>query len=252
MNAEPAMARSVVVIMAKEPAAGRTKTRLSPPLSPSDAARLYEAMLGDTIALVSSVRGVRLALAITPVGAIEAWRPRLPGDALLLPVDGATVGACLSEATRRVFAAGFSRVIAINSDGPTLPAARIEQADALLERTDVVLGPSEDGGYYLIGLRHPGPDLFRDIAWSTAHVMAQTLERVEKLGRSVALLAPWYDIDTAADVERLRAELARLPADALPWTRRFFAGGWAGMARGLEANRLPTTTGGSPNEETSR
>ena len=252
MTALPATARSVVVIMAKEPAAGRTKTRLSPPLSASGAARLYEALLSDTIGLVSCVRGVRLALAMTPASAIEAWRPWLPADALLLPVDGATVGVCLSEVTGRLFAAGFSRVIALNSDGPTLPASCIEQADALLERTDVVLGPSEDGGYYLIGLRNPGPDVFRDIAWSTAHVMAQTLERVAGLERSVAVLAPWYDIDTAADLERLRVELVRLPADALPWTRRFFAGSGSAMASARKASRVPAKLTGSRQEEISR
>jgi hypothetical protein len=238
MSADSGMAGSVVVIMAKEPAAGRTKTRLSPPLSPSGAARLYAALLSDTFALVSRVRGVRLALAMTPATAIEAWQALLPGDPLLLPVDGATVGVCLSEVTRRSFAAGFSHVIALNSDGPTLPASRIEQADALLEHTDVVLGPSEDGGYYLVGLRNPVPDLFRDIAWSTAHVMAQTLDRIAKLGLSVALLEPWYDVDTAADLERLRAEIACLHPDALPATRQFFAGTGSSGARERKASRV--------------
>jgi rSAM/selenodomain-associated transferase 1 len=212
-----------VVIMAKEPVAGRTKTRLSPPWSPADSARLYEALLGDTIALVSGVRGARLALAVTPASAVDRWRPTLPGDAVLLPVDGATVGDCLREAFHQLFDAGFASVIAINSDGPTLPAARVEQAAAWLAHTDVILGPSDDGGYYLIGLRRPQPDLFRDIAWSTADVMAQTLERVAALKSSVAVLAPWYDIDTAADVERLRAEVAGLPAGVLCCTRQFFA-----------------------------
>lgn len=252
MIAEPAMTSSVVVIMAKDPAPGRTKTRLTPPLSPQDAARLYEAMLGDTITLVSSVRGVRLALAITPASALERWRPRLPADALLLAVDGATVGVCLSEATRRLFDAGFSHVIAINSDGPTLPPARIEHADVLLEGTDVVLGPSDDGGYYLIGVRHPWPGLFSGINWSTAGVMAQTLERVATLGRTVALLESWYDIDTAADVERLQAELTRLPADALPWTRRFFADTRAAMARGADARWFRPTTDPSRGQEIDR
>lgn len=250
MSAEPAMARAVVVIMAKEPAAGRTKTRLSPPLSPSGAARLYEALLADTITLVASVRGVRVALAITPASAIESWRSRLPCDALLLGVDGATIGDCLGEATRQLFDAGFSRVMVINSDGPTLPAARIEEAHALLDQSDVVLGPSDDGGYYLIGLRRTDPGLFKDISWSTAHVMAQTLERAEALGRSVAVLAPWYDIDTPADVERLRAELVCLPADALPWTRRFFAG--AASASGPVPHILSTFRAGSVQEEHSR
>jgi rSAM/selenodomain-associated transferase 1 len=223
MSREQALRRSVVVIMAKRPEVGRTKTRLCPPLSPSGAAELYEALLNDTIALVSSLQGIRLAVAVTPPAAIIGWQPGVPEDALLLPVAGADIGVCLSQATGRLFAEGFARVLALNSDGPTLPAAHLERARSLLERSDVVLGPSEDGGYYLVGLRRPSPDLFRDIAWSTARVMPQTLDRAVALGLSVALLPSWYDIDTGADLERLRAELACLPRHALAWTRRFIA-----------------------------
>jgi len=217
------MRLSVVVIMAKQPAVGRTKTRLCPPLSPSDAAELSGALLQDTITLVSRVRRVSLAVAITPAAAVDAMRPSMPGDAILVPVEGADIGACLSQATNHLFAEGFCRVLALNSDGPTLPAAHIEEAEALLDRSDVVLGPSEDGGYYLVAMRRPAPGLFCDIAWSTPRVTAQTLDRAAALGLSVALLPPWYDVDTAADLERLRAELACLPSRALACTRRFFA-----------------------------
>jgi len=239
MSGEQALRRSVVVIMAKHPEVGRTKTRLCPPLSPSGAAELYEALLNDTITLVSCLQGIRLAVAVTPAAAVTAWRPGVPEGALLLPVEGADIGVCLSQATGHLFAEGFSRVLALNSDGPTLPAAHIERAEALLERSDVVLGPSEDGGYYLVGLRRPSPDLFRDIAWSTACVMAQTLDRAAALGLSVALLPSWYDIDTAADLERLRAELACLPPHTLAWTRRFFVQHEVPSGMALDASRLP-------------
>ena len=215
--------RSVVVIMAKQPAAGRTKTRLCPPLSPTDAAELSEALLHDMVTLVSSVGGVELAVAVTPPAAIEMLRPALPAGSLLEPVEGANLGHCLSQATGRLFADGFSHVMALNADGPTLPGVYIERADALLEQNDLVLGPTEDGGYYLVGLRRPCPDLFRDIAWSSARVMLQTVERAAALGCLTALLPPWYDIDTAADLERLRMELTRLPHRAATHTRRFFA-----------------------------
>jgi glycosyltransferase A (GT-A) superfamily protein (DUF2064 family) len=150
-------------------------------------------------------------------------RQSVPRESLLVPVEGADIGVCLSQATGQLFAGGSCRVISLNSDGPTLPAAYIERAVALLEQSDVVLGPSEDGGYYLVGLRRPCPDMFLDIAWSTARVAAQTLERAAALGLTVALLPPWYDVDTAADLERLRAELAGLPPHALTCTRKFFA-----------------------------
>jgi rSAM/selenodomain-associated transferase 1 len=221
------MGDPVLVIMAKQPAVGRTKTRLCPPLTPAEAAALYEALLRDTIGLVASLKGVRLAIAVTPPEAIGDFRRISPTDAILLPVAGADIGECLDQVLGHLLAAGhstanFQRAIALNSDGPTLPVAYLRQAIARLEGADVVLGPSEDGGYYLIGLTQPRPELFRGIEWSTERVTAQTLARAEAMGLSVALLPPWYDVDTAADLDRLRAELAALPAEVLPHTRRFF------------------------------
>jgi rSAM/selenodomain-associated transferase 1 len=220
----------VLVIMAKEPAVGQTKTRLCPPLTCAEAAALYEAMLRDTIELVAGpsaslragLEGVRLAIAVTPPGAADSFRRISPPDAILLPVAGADIGDCLNQVLGRLLADGHSRAIALNSDGPTLPVATLCQAIAWLNGADVVLGPSEDGGYYLIGLTQPRPELFRGIEWSSERVTAQTLARAEAMGLRVALLPPWYDVDTAADLDRLRAELATLPAEALPHTRRFF------------------------------
>ena len=180
--------RPVVVVMAKEPVAGRAKTRLSPRLSPLDAARLSSALLDDTISLVSRLRHVHLALAITPGSAVETWGRTLDGEALLLGIDGRDIGECLCEATGRLFGSGFSPVLALNADSPHLPAARLDRAFACLEDTDVVIGPSDDGGYYLVGLRRPCPGLFSGIAWSSAHVREQTLARADALNCSTALL----------------------------------------------------------------
>jgi glycosyltransferase A (GT-A) superfamily protein (DUF2064 family) len=105
-----------------------------------------------------------------------------------------------------------------------LPAEYVERAVDLLTNSDVVIGPAEDGGYYLIGLRQKHPGLFSDIAWSSSRVAAQTLERAATLGLTAARLPPWYDVDTPADLERLRAELVSLPPDVVPHTRRFLAG----------------------------
>jgi len=233
------MGRTAVVIMAKEPAAGRTKTRLCPPLSPLEAAELSEALLLDTIDLVSRLTGVWLGVAVTPASAVAAFRVRVPHDALVLAAEGEDIGACLSQITGQLLAEGASRVMAVNSDGPTLPPAYLEQARALLDHHDVVLGPSEDGGYYLVGLRHPAPGIFHGIAWSTARVMAQTLERAATLGLSVALLPPWYDVDTGADLERLRADLRILPLPTLPSTRRFFDARRADSKAARDAGQMP-------------
>ena len=213
----------VLVIMAKEPAVGLTKTRLCPPLTPTEAAALYEAMLRDTIGLVAGLEGVRLAIAVTPPEATDSFRRISPPDVILLPVAGADIGDCLSQVLGRLLADGHSQAIALNSDGPTLPAAYLRQAIARLNGADVVLGPSEDGGYYLIGLKQPRPERFRGIEWSSERVTAQTLARAEAMGLRVALLPRWYDVDTTADLDRLRAEVATLPGGALPHTRRFLA-----------------------------
>jgi hypothetical protein len=112
-------------------------------------------------------------------------------------------------------------VIAINSDGPTLPPEYLLEAFADLDEVDVVLGPSEDGGYYFIGYAQPRPALYADITWSTPQVTPQTLARAAALGLTVAQSPPWYDVDTIADLERLRVELTNLPPERLIHTRTF-------------------------------
>jgi rSAM/selenodomain-associated transferase 1 len=210
-----------LVIMAKAPAVGRTKTRLCPPLTPARAAQLYEALLRDTIHLAAGVEGVQLAIALTPPEATDLFERWSPPGTLLFPVSGADIGACLDRVLGSLLDAGHTGVMALNSDGPTLPAAHLRQALDQLDQADVVLGPGEDGGYYLVGQRAHHPRLFYDIDWSTARVLPQTLARAESLGLSVALLPPWYDVDTAPDLDRLRAEVETLPPEAVPHTRRF-------------------------------
>jgi rSAM/selenodomain-associated transferase 1 len=212
-----------LVIMAKQPAVGRTKTRLCPPLAPVEAVALYEALLRDTIMLATSLVGVRLAIAVTPPEAIDAFRRISPPGTLLLPIAGKDIGDCLNQALGRLLTTGYAPAIAMNSDGPTLPADYLRQAVAHLNDVDVVLGPSEDGGYYLIGLSQPQPELFVDVEWSSERVTAQTLARADAMGLRVAVLPPWYDVDTVHDLGRLQADLASLPVGALPHTRRFFA-----------------------------
>ncbi|UCC63727.1 MAG: TIGR04282 family arsenosugar biosynthesis glycosyltransferase [Anaerolineae bacterium] len=210
-----------LVIMAKEPAVGQTKTRLCPPLTLEQAAALYEALLRDTIGLAASVEGVQLAIAVTPPTAIGTFRPWCPPGAILLPIAGVDIGDCLNQVLSHLLASGYAGAMALNSDGPTLPIGHLRQAVARLDEADIVLGPGEDGGYYLIGLKEPHPGLFQEIDWSTARVTAQTLARAERLDLSVTLLPAWYDVDTATDLDRLRAELATLPPDAVPYTRHF-------------------------------
>jgi glycosyltransferase A (GT-A) superfamily protein (DUF2064 family) len=139
----------------------------------------------------------------------------------LLPQRGEGLSDALSGAAATLLADGFDQVALISSDNPTLPSGYVVQAFAALPDADAVLGPAEDGGYYLIALRQPHPGLFQDITWSTAVVFEQTLARAAALGLRVAITPPWYDVDDLAAFHRLRAELAASAGGVATHTRRF-------------------------------
>ncbi|HMA37077.1 MAG TPA: TIGR04282 family arsenosugar biosynthesis glycosyltransferase [Chloroflexia bacterium] len=215
--------------MAKQPQAGAVKTRLCPPLTPAGALALYEAFLHDTIALVATActlaGDVTPALAYAPAGAHDYFRACTPDRFVLLPQHGADLGERLSRLPAQAAARGYGPVAMIDSDSPTLPPAYAAQAFAALARADVdvVLGPCRDGGYYLIGMKAPQPALFRAIPWSTDQVTRATLAAAARAGLRVVCLPAWYDADTAADLETLRATLAADPARA-PHTHEVLAG----------------------------
>jgi uncharacterized protein len=215
--------QSAIIIMAKQPRPGKTKTRLCPPFTPDSAAALFEALLKDTIHLVNGQPGVQLAVAISPPEAMGYFQSITPPGALLLPVEGANIGECLEKALAELLGMGFPKAIALNADGPSLPPAYLAQAVQALDEHEVVLGPDEDGGYYLIGFRGECAPVFHDVLWSTDQVLQKTLAHTARLGVKTALLPEWYDVDTPADARRLHAELTRLPDARLPHTRLFFA-----------------------------
>jgi rSAM/selenodomain-associated transferase 1 len=215
------MSNPILVIMAKEPQVGYTKTRLCPPLTLDQAAQLYQALLKDSIVLASCLDGIDLAIAVTPPESIDYFKSISPPQTLLVPVDCIDIGDCLAQVLGNLLNLGYPAALAFNADGPSVPSAYIKAAVDLLSDYDVVLGPSEDGGYYLVGLKRLHQDIFMGISWSTPLVLNQTLIKIQELGLEVKLLPPWYDVDTAADLERLRSELAKLPPKDLVHTRRF-------------------------------
>jgi uncharacterized protein len=215
------MNSSALIIMAKEPQVGATKTRLCPPLTLADAAKLYEVLLWDTIKMVSDISDIDLAIAITPPESTTYFQQISPEGTQLIPVGCADIGECLTYVLGKLLAIGYKRVIALNSDGPSLPPEYIYQAEQSLDHHDLVFGPAEDGGYYLVGFKEMYVEIFSGIEWSTPQVLLQTLQKVTALGLSVQLLPPWYDIDTAEDIERLQAELQILSPETLPHTRKF-------------------------------
>jgi hypothetical protein len=212
----------ILIIIAKKPQIGTTKTRLSPPLKLSEAAELFEALLLDTIDLASSVNGIDLAVAVTPPDSIGYFKRRTPEGTILIPVTCVEIGDCLQQVFDQLFQLGYRQVIAFNSDGPSLPAEYIHRAITLLADHDAVFGPSDDGGYYLVGLKKLYPELFSDIEWSTPQVLEQSLAKAGQENLRVSILPEWYDVDTEADLIRLLQDIRTYPANQLKHTRQFF------------------------------
>jgi rSAM/selenodomain-associated transferase 1 len=193
---------ALTIIFAKEPVPGQVKTRLSPPLLPEDACRLYLAFLEDILSEMGQLPDMALALAYTPAGAEGFFRKLAPAAVGLVPQEGRDLGERMLRAAAWGFEAGFQTVLLRGSDSPDLPAALLSEARQRLRTgaSQVLLGPSRDGGYYLVGLQGLYPELFADIPWSTRKVLAETLSRTTELSLQVLLLPCWGDIDTYADL----------------------------------------------------
>lgn len=217
--------RLALAVMAKRPQAGEVKTRLCPPLTPDEAAELARCFLADTLEQVRRVPGVERFVAFSPPDAEDFFRPRTGGAFSLVRQTAGDLGARLADLTDQCLKAGFTGVIVIGTDSPTLPDAVLREAREVLagELADVVLGPADDGGYYLIGLRRPSRALFAGIAWSTDAVLSQTVARADAAGLRTHLLPPWYDVDVPADLKRLARELADDRTRAAHTRARLFA-----------------------------
>jgi hypothetical protein len=218
---EPAVG---LALMAKAPRAGAVKTRLCPPLRPPEAAELARCFLLDAVERVAGVAGVRPILAYAPVEARAEFERLAPGFALIAQ-RGEDLGARQGAVVAQTIGLGLTAALLIGTDAPTLPRECLDEAVDLVMApgVDLVLGPTEDGGYYLIGLRRPCPALFEDMPWSSSAVLARTLDRGRRLGLRVACLPRWYDVDTGADLDRLGAELTAIPGALPRHTREFLA-----------------------------
>jgi len=214
-----------LMVMAKEPLVGRTKTRLSPPLSSQQATDLYRCLLLDTLELMKRVEGVQPIIAYLPSDAALFFRRFAPPGFDFVPQVGDDLGERLDNVLTHCLQTGYHQAVVMDSDSPTLPVAYLRQAFRELNdpAVDVVLGPCDDGGYYLIGLKSPCPALFRGIVMSTPTVTAETLERAHEQGLRVACLPRWYDVDTSEELERLIGELRSRPDHLVPHTRAFLS-----------------------------
>jgi uncharacterized protein len=203
-----------VAIVCKTPAAGSSKTRLSPPLSPEDCAEISGCFITDlarTIHLLTTECVAGCAL-YTPQGSEPALQQLLPAGFKLTLQGGGALGERLLQGAIDLLAQGHEGVILINSDSPTLPLSIVRDAVHAVRQGDcVVLSPAHDGGYTLIGLSKPHARLFEDIPWSTSTVYALTLARARDINIPVTTIPGWYDIDDAVSLEMLEHELAGQP-----------------------------------------
>jgi len=202
---------AVLGVFGKRPDPGAVKTRLAAAMGPEFAAEAHAAMLFDVLGTWASERilapGGRRVLVFSPADAGPWFDTRVPASFALQPQAEGDLGRRLYEFFAGEFEDGAARVVVIGSDSPTLDPSIVISAFLCLESRDVVLGPSTDGGYYLVGSRPPVAPIFEGIDWSTPDVFSQTIDRLRDTGLSLALLPPWYDVDTLDDWRMLAGHL---------------------------------------------
>jgi hypothetical protein len=228
--------KEALVVMAKAPRAGEVKTRLIGALTAAEAAAAYTNFLRDTFVLMEAVRDKRetrqIVLCYTPEGAEEAFENIEREGSLMLAQRGGDLGERLTNCFTDLFELGFDSVVIIGGDSPTLPEEILVEAFAsLTNENEVVIGPAEDDGYYLVGMRKLQAKIFEHIPWGTSGVLAATKARASEAGVKLTWLPAWYDVDTPEELERLKRELNENKS-AAGFTRRFL--------KDLAKNRQPS------------
>ena len=215
-----------LLVVARQPVPGQTKTRLHGFLSAESATELYSCFLLDTLELMQRVAGVACAIAYSPPEAEPYFRRIAPAGFGFLPQVGSHLGERLDNALRAYLDHDGQEAVIMDSDSPTLPVTYLQRAFQTLDdpAVDLVLGPTRDGGYYLIGLKQPCSALF-DVTMSTPEVLHDTLERARSRHMRTVCLPQWYDIDTPSDLAYLRSEIGSLPASSARHTRGLLARG---------------------------
>ncbi|MBI1852773.1 MAG: TIGR04282 family arsenosugar biosynthesis glycosyltransferase [Planctomycetes bacterium] len=218
---ESLMASEALVLVAKEPVKGKVKTRLCPPLTPELAADLYRAFLEDLLGFWSAPRPFARFVAYTPAESRPYFERLTPAPIRCIPQEGPGLAERLNNLSVRLLGEGFERVVITNTDSPHLPESLVIDAFAHLRAGDhAVFAPDEGGGYCLVGLREPHPELFLGIVMSTRTVIDETLEAGRKHGLRVSVLAPCRDIDDVADLEWFLDEMRRATPDVLARVNR--------------------------------
>jgi rSAM/selenodomain-associated transferase 1 len=218
------MRANALAIMAKAPLPGQVKTRLRPALGPEQAARFAKALLVDQLNHVRQMKSADLYLAFAPEEMRSFMEQLAPPLFTLFPQQGDDLGARMQAVLEKLFRAEYRNIVLIGSDLAAVPLRFFDQAYGFLDSREhrVVLGPSRDGGYCLIGCNQPTPELFSAMSWSHNAVLTQTLAELDRLKIAHHLLPAWFDVDTPDDVRALRTELiSGSLAHAMPETVDF-------------------------------
>lgn len=207
-------ASTALVIFAKAPIPGQVKTRLCPALTEDEAATLHGSFVLDTLERTKAAMGkfklqIDRYLACAPSSSHAFFRiMEARHGVTLLDQEGEDLGARMQQAFDTLFARGYRHVCVVGTDVPSLPLTHYRDAVASLTRHDLVLGPAQDGGYYLIGMTRPHPHLFRDMPWSTDQVLALTQQKATDEGLNIAQLPAWSDVDTIDDLQQMIEDCA--------------------------------------------
>jgi len=221
-----AMPVNALAVMAKAPVTGEVKTRLLPAVTAEEAAELSRALLVDQLKHLQEFDAADFYLAFAPDDARLLMENLAPPCFRLFPQEGADLGARMEAAFKRLFDIGHRNIVLIGGDLPPMPLRYFAEAYAFLATSNqrVVLGPSRDGGYYLVGCNQPTPQIFQGMRWSHSAVLAQTQDKLASLKIDYHLLPTWFDIDTPADLRYLRfacdSSLEKVLANTLPLLRR--------------------------------
>jgi len=197
---------NALAVMAKAPMPGTVKTRLVPPLTNAQAAELSHALLLDQLDHLSVLNVADLYIAFTPSDAQALIESIVPAGYRCFPQHGSDLGQRMTEVFAELWRRGHRNLILIGSDLPPVPLNWF--ADAFVELSAVerrvILGPSRDGGYYLIGMNQPVPEIFSGMTWSHERVLAETTRKLTALGINFSMLPEWFDVDTIQDIDQLR------------------------------------------------
>ncbi len=196
-----------LIIFAKNPIPGKVKTRVTPHITPTDAAELYKAFIVDIVSNTLILKCDRIVIAYTPLNAETSFHEICGQSINYIPQEGYDLGERMKNAFRYTFDKGSKRTVIIGTDSPTLPLSYIRKAFSVLEKVPITIGPTFDGGYYLVGLSEQNNDIFDGVEWSTSRVFSQTLTRIKALNKQFYLLPPWYDVDTPEDLKFLRSHI---------------------------------------------